>query len=110
MYMPKAKPDTVYVHRVEAGEWERQNILKPVAELGETVQLLKTASFVVMGVSTAGAVMVAYIIGKKFVGWTEPVVDIVQEGWSDLKTAVDKKWTKAEKKSKLDFFDRHDDF
>ena len=78
--MPKAKPDVVYIHRIEAGQWERDNILKPVADLSQSLQMLRTASFVVIGGATASAVWVAYVIGKKFVGWTETAGDIISEG------------------------------
>jgi len=92
MYMPKSKPDVVYVHRIEAGEWERQNILKPVADLSQTLQMLRTASFVVVGGATASAVWVAYIIGKKFVGWSESAGEMIEQGSDELRRAVKQSW------------------
>jgi hypothetical protein len=86
--MPKSKPDVVYVHRIEAGSWERENLLKPVAEIGQTVQLLRTASFVVIGVATASAVSVAWVLGKKYLGIVDDFKDVVDRG----KEAVKQSW------------------
>ena len=54
--MPKAKPTSINVVRIEAGTWERDHLLKPVADIAQTVQLLKTAGIVVVcaGVGMAG--------------------------------------------------------
>lgn len=90
--MPKAKPDVVYVHRIEAGEWERQNILKPIADMNETLQTLKTASYVVMGGATAGAVAVAWVLGKKFIGFTETAGEIAGAGWKSFQISNPLGW------------------
>jgi len=83
--MPKAKPAVVYIHRIEAGEWERQNILKPVADLNQTVKTMKTASYVVIGGATASAVWVAWVLGKKFIGFTESAGELFDTGFKAWK-------------------------
>ena len=75
--MPKAKPDVIYVHRIEAGSWERENILKPIQEIGDTVKIIRTASIVAIGGATVGAVGVAWYLGKKWLGIAETVADII---------------------------------
>jgi hypothetical protein len=54
--MPKAKPNQIIVHRLEAGTWERDNLLKPAADIAKTVAFFKTGAIVVVcaGVGVAG--------------------------------------------------------
>ena len=91
--MPKAKPDVVYIHRIEAGEWERQNILKPVADLNQTVKTMKTASYVVIGGATASAVWVAWVLGKKFIGFTETAGELFDAGLLGFKLSNPLGWS-----------------
>ena len=83
--MPKAKPDVIYVHRIEAGSWERENILKPIQEIGDTVKMIRTAAFVVVGGATASAVMVAWTLGKKYLDIAEDFKDVAKGTWITLK-------------------------
>ena len=71
--MPKAKPDVVYIHRIEAGEWERKNVLKPIAEIGQTVKIIKTAAFVAVPILGAGALYVTWWTLDAIYGWIEPM-------------------------------------
>lgn len=70
--MPKAKPTQVYVHRIEAGEWERQNLLKPAADIAQTVKVLKTAAFVAMPVVAGGGLYLAWWVCDALYGWIDP--------------------------------------
>ena len=87
--MPKAKPDVVYIHRIEAGEWERQNVLKPIAEIGQTLKIIKTAVFVTAPILGAGALFVAWHVFDSIYGWIDPMKDKLEatkarykeEGW-----------------------------
>ena len=54
--MPKRQPDQVITLRVEAGEYERQNILKPVAEIGQLANTVKSVGALAGGLAlVAGA-------------------------------------------------------
>ena len=77
--MPKAKPTQVITHRIELGQWERDNLAKPVgeivqtgAEYAEVAKLIKTGMFGALGVASVGAVYLGYKIGKSIYDWIEP--------------------------------------
>ena len=80
--MPRKSPDVIYVHRIEAGVWERDNILKPVVEMQETLSQIKTGVKVLTGVAIAGGIMGAWVIAKKIADIPEAAWDMVT-GWWD---------------------------
>ena len=73
--MPKKPADVVYIHRIEAGEWERKNVLKPIAEIGQTVKIIKTAVFVTAPIVAGGALFLAWHVADSIYGWIDPVKD-----------------------------------
>ena len=84
----RQRANHIQVHRIEAGLWERENILKPLgkiadttAEFSETARLVKTAAIAAGGTAAIGAVWVAYNIGKSLYEWTDDAIGKVQEGW-----------------------------
>ena len=87
--MPKKPADVVYIHRIEAGEWERKNVLKPIAEIGQTVKIIKTAVFVTAPFVAGGALFLAWHLSDSIYGWIDPVKDkweatkarYKEEGW-----------------------------
>ena len=87
--MPKKPADVVYIHRIEAGEWERKNVLKPIAEIGQTVKIIKTALFVAVPVLGGGALFLAWHVFDSIYGWIDPMKDkwdatlarYKEEGW-----------------------------
>jgi len=78
----RQRANHIQVHRIEAGLWERQNLLQPVAkiadtasEFAETARIVKTAAIGAVGVASVGAVWVAYKIGKSLYEWVDEVGD-----------------------------------
>ena len=53
--MPKRSPDQVITHRIELGEWERQNIGKPVSETAQAASMLSSLGVAGFGVAAIGA-------------------------------------------------------
>ena len=74
--MPKAKPTAVNVHRIEAGEWERQNILRPVADVAKTVKYVQAGAVTVVCVGVGLAGYSAYWFLKKTAKWGEDAKDL----------------------------------
>jgi len=79
--MPKAKPTQVIVHRIEAGTWERENLLKPVAEVGKTARMINSVALVGVAGAAIGAPLVAWKIGQAAFGWTETLGETVKGAW-----------------------------
>ena len=82
--MPKAKPTQVITHRIEAGEWERQNILRPVADVAKAAAIVSTASLAVVcaGVGLAG--YSAYWFLKVTSKWANAFTDEYDEKKSNI--------------------------
>ena len=59
--MPKRQPDQVITHRIELGEWERQNLGRPVAESTQVSSVLQSLG--VAGFGTA-AIFATYALWK----------------------------------------------
>ena len=74
--MPKAKPTQVLVHRIEAGEWERQNLLRPIADVGKTVKYVQAGAISVVCVGVGLAGYSAYWWLKKTAKWGEDAKDL----------------------------------
>ena len=66
--MPKAKPTQVIVHRIEAGAWERENILRPVSRTAETARLITAGAAIIGALGVAGAAYVLYHLVAKLYG------------------------------------------
>lgn len=73
----RQRANHIQVHRIEAGLWERENLLKPVTETLATVQQVRTAATIALPVVGAGAVYVAWKVGKSAYGW----IDTLAEDW-----------------------------
>ena len=67
--MPKAKPTSINVHRIEAGEWERQNILRPVADIAKITKSVQAGAVTIVCVGVGLAGYSAYWFLKKTGGW-----------------------------------------
>ena len=96
--MPKAKPTSINVVRIEAGEWERQNILRPVADVAKAAKIVSTVSMaaVCAGVGLAG--YSAYWFLKVTSGWVNAFTD----EYDERKENIMKKWEASKpKKSNL---------
>lgn len=79
-WLPKAKPSLqggVLVHRIEAGEWERQNILKPVADIANTAKIVQVGALTVVCVGIGMAGYSAYWFMKKTAGWASDAKDVL---------------------------------
>jgi hypothetical protein len=74
--LPKAKPTSINVHRIEAGEWERQNILRPVADVAKTVKYVQAGAITVVCVGVGLAGYSAYWFMKKVGGWGQDARDL----------------------------------
>ena len=80
----RQRANHIQVHRIEAGLWERQHLLEPVAQItttaasfAETARTVKTAAIAAVGTAAIGAVWVAYKIGKSIYEWVDDVADTV---------------------------------
>ena len=71
----RQRANHIQVHRIEAGLWERENLLKPVTETLATVQQVRTAATIALPVVGAGAVYVAWKVGKSAYGWLDTLKD-----------------------------------
>jgi len=75
--MPKAKPTQIIVHRLEAGTWEREQLLRPVADVAQTANQIRSYGIAAIPVVLAGGVYVAWKVGKSAYGW----IDTLAEDW-----------------------------
>ena len=80
--MPKAKPTQVLVHRIEAGEWERQNLLRPVADVVKTVKYVQAGAVTIVCVGVGLAGYSAYWFLKKVGGWGTDAKSLWDMAWS----------------------------
>ena len=69
--MPKAKPTQVITHRIEAGEWERQNILRPVADMAKITKSVQAGAITVVCLGVGAAGYSAYWFLKWMADWGE---------------------------------------
>ena len=74
----RQRANHIQVHRIEAGLWERDNLLKPVTETLQTVQQVRTAATIALPVVGAGAVYVAWKVGKSAYGWLDTLKDDIE--------------------------------
>ena len=79
--MPKAKPTQVITHRIEMGQWERDNIGKPIAT---TVSNAKVITSVAM-VGGAGALGLAAYGLYWFFESVWSISDKAEEWWDEIK-------------------------
>jgi hypothetical protein len=75
--MPKSKPNQVIVHRIEAGEWERQNILRPVANITQVTKAVQAGALTIVCVGVGMAGYSAYWFMKKTAGWAQDAKDVL---------------------------------
>lgn len=87
--MPKAKPTQVITHRIEMGQWERDNIGKPVAETAQNAKMISSIGIAGIGVGVIAGAYAAYKIGRSLYGWADDIYDgirdnmrLAKEGWS----------------------------
>ena len=76
----RQRANHIQVHRIEAGLWERQHLLQPIAkvadtaaEFSETARVVKTAAIAAVGTAAIGAVYVAYRIGASLYEWVDDI-------------------------------------
>lgn len=77
--MPKAKPTQIITHRIELGEWERQNIAKPVSETAQLENLMKAGGMLLTGLGITAGAYTAYKIGHSVYGWADDIYDNIRE-------------------------------
>ena len=87
--MPRKSADRIYVHRFEAGPWERENILKPVADLTGTLEKIRTGATVVVGVAIAGGIAGAWVIAKKIADIPEDIQELLGKWWDKTILSAD---------------------
>jgi hypothetical protein len=73
--MPKSKPTQIIVHRIEAGTWEREQLLRPVADVAQTANQIRSYGIAAIPVVLAGGVYVAWKVGKSAYGWLDTLKD-----------------------------------
>ena len=83
--MPKAKPTQVITHRIEMGEWERQNIGKPVATASSNAALITSGGVVV----AAGALAAGAYAVWKFWEVFDDFKDRVSSGFDNFAKPID---------------------
>ena len=88
--MPKAKPTQVITHRIELGEWERQNIGRPLADTAQVASVGVSIGTAAFGVAAVGATYAIWKLWDVFSYAKEKVeaaVDVADAGW-DAATSV----------------------
>ena len=96
--MPKAKPSLqggVIVHRIEAGEWERQNILRPVANVAKVAKVASAVSMAAVCVGVGLAGYSAYWFLKVTSKWAT----VASDEYEERKGNVMRKWEASKPKS-----------
>ena len=71
----RQRANQIIVHRIEAGLWERKNILEPVAASAKAINEVRAAASVAIPIVLAGGVYVAWKAGKSVYNWTDGVLD-----------------------------------
>jgi hypothetical protein len=81
----RQRANKIIVHRIEAGLWERQNLLAPFASVAEeaaatanTLKAIRTTGIAAAGLAACGVAYVGYKSAKTFFAWTEDVFDGVK--------------------------------
>jgi hypothetical protein len=73
--MPKSKPTQVITHRVELGEWERQNILKPITEVRVVKDAATGTAYLVAAGAFGVAVFILWQVMEELYGWFSGLID-----------------------------------
>ena len=76
--MPKAKPTQVITHRIELGEWERQNIGKPVSDTAQAASVVTSLGIAGVGVAAIGATYAIWELWDVF-SFAKQKLDLVTE-------------------------------
>ena len=78
----RQRANKIIVHRIEAGLWERQNLLAPFAAVAEeaavaanTLKAIRTTGIAAAGLAACGVAYVGYKSAKTFFAWTEDIFD-----------------------------------
>jgi len=79
--MPRRKSDQVVTVRIEAGRWEREKLLKPIADIAGTANMIRSVGLAVGGVALVGGAYVAYLAVDSIWG----VGQNVKDWWKDFK-------------------------
>jgi len=58
--MPRRKSDYVHTIRIEAGRWEREKLLKPVADIAGTANMIRSVGMAAGGVALVGGAYALY--------------------------------------------------
>jgi len=58
--MPRRKSDYVHTIRIEAGRWEREKLLKPVADIAGTANMIRSVGIAAAGVGLVGGAYALY--------------------------------------------------
>jgi len=77
----RQKANHIQVHRIEAGLWERKNLIEPMAESAKAVNEVRKFLFVAAPMVAAGGVYVAYRIGQAAYGWVDENAEAIKKGW-----------------------------
>ena len=89
--MPKAKPTQVITHRIELGEWERQNIGKPVAETAQAASMISSIGIAGFGAAAIGATYAVWKLWDVFSFAKEKVEGFIDA--ADTITTPQGSWT-----------------
>lgn len=71
----RQKANHIQVHRIEAGLWERKNLIEPLADSAKAVNEVRKFLFVAAPMVAAGGVYVAYKVGKAAYEWTDGILE-----------------------------------
>ena len=78
--MPKRPPDQVITHRIELGEYERQNGLKPYEDMLQVKTVLNGLGAVGVGFGIAVAGYSVYWLWQTLYGIGDKIEDFVADG------------------------------
>ena len=73
--MPKAKPTQVITHRVELGEWERQNVVRPITDVKIVKDAATGVSYLVFAGAFGVAAFILWQVMEELYGWFSGLVD-----------------------------------
>ena len=76
----RQKANHIQVHRIEAGLWERKNLIAPMAESAQAVNEMRKFLFVATPIAAFGAVYVAYKIGQAAYEWVDDYINL-KDAW-----------------------------
>lgn len=73
--MPKRAPDQVITHRVELGEWERQNVVRPIADVRIVKDAATGAAYLVGAGAFGVAIFILWQVTEELFGWFTGLVE-----------------------------------